>query len=187
MPKTFLVADPSFFDPYYAAKYNMSIPEYNYSIISNLNELSEPGDEFLFFGDISHGNYNETKALFDTLNIHCKKILIDKHDQLHFTPAEQTLLFDAIYEAPGIYRTTYNERFYTILMPFRKSFITFDTEQAGGDVYVVVTSSKYDLDGMVFKDNILDANIHQWGGKALYIEQLPSIIEEIEKMAREED
>lgn len=187
MPKTFLVADISFFDPYYAAKYNMSISEYNYSIISNLNEQAKAGDEFLFFGNISRGNYDETKTLFNTLNIHCKKILIDKHDQLHFTPAEQTLLFDAIYEAPGIYRKIYNERFYTILMPFRKSFMKFDTEQAGDDVYVVVTSSKYNLDGMVFKDNILDVNIHKWGGKALYIEQLPSIIEEVEKMTREED
>lgn len=187
MPKTFLVADISFFDPYYAAKYNMSIPEYNYFIISNLNERAKAGDEFLFFGNISRGNYEETKVLFDTLRSDCKKKILDKRDQLHFTPAEQGYLFDSSYEAPGIYRKNYHDKFYTILMPFTKSFIKFDVEQAGGDTYVVTTTSKYDLDGKIFKDNILDVNIHKWGGKALYIEQLPSIIEEVEKMTREED
>ena len=159
MPNVYLVADPFFFSKQVALQYNMTVDEYNNTIISNLLSCKKAGDEFYFFGELGNGTFDEFKTLFAPLNSTKTCVLIDGREQTHLSHKEYKQLFHRVWNCPGIHRGTYREKFYTFLISPSKFGLKFDLEQRGEGVYVVTTESKYET-GCLLKDKVYNASIH---------------------------
>lgn len=179
MSKVFLVADPYFFTPEAAAKFNMTIEEYNNTIITNLLTTMDVGDEFLFFGELGYGSLAALQDLLAPLNPTETCSLIDGREQTHFSQQTYKEMFHKVWNAPGIHRGTYDKKFYTFLISPAKFGMKFDLEQRGESTYVVTTESKYET-GCRFKDKVFNAAVEFNDLKPVALVDLPRIVHGIE-------
>lgn len=75
----YVVADPQFYNQKVAERRGLTVEEHNKSLIDNWNKtITDDEDVIILMGDISDGNYTQTKELF--LQLTGKKKLIDFKD-----------------------------------------------------------------------------------------------------------
>lgn len=184
--KIYLVADARLFDEDAAREQDMTVEEYNKTVIANLNSLTseEESAHYCFLGIITKGTFEQTKELFSQLG--GVKSLIDyNYNQTMFTHEQ--------WKEIGFTYSWTNSCAQKSIVNGKETFVIIEIEKDNLEkvlelgYYVAIAGS---MTGMkdIYKDKLLNISITNWGLMPIELEQeLPQIFDDQELFLRMEE
>lgn len=165
----YVAADTKFYNERAAQKRKQSIQDYNKTIISNWNNVVQDEDVIILMGDISDGNYTDTKELFSQL-VGKKKLIDYKGGNFSRLEWEEILNSKPWCVNGAVSGDINGERaIVTILSNFN------DIEQ---DKYYAAANS-LTQQNVIYKDNILNLSIENWGYTPIAYMEIPKMIDDM--------
>ena len=172
MSELYIAADMNFFNDKAAEDLELnSTGDYNLGMIKQWNSIVKPEDTVLLLGNISNGSVEGTREIFSQLN-GIKKI-ISYEENNPFTKDEWKAIGAAsVYNICGwVNGNIDNKEEKVIIVTTKKNLWNFFKDYYCAAPGSILTQKE------VFKDNILNISIENWGYYPIKYKDLPQIID----------
>lgn len=181
MDKTYIVADARFCDALAAQENNMSIDNYNNTIINNINSVVDADDTLLFIGNIGrYKNRDQIKELINSLTVKTKKC-IDMRFQPSFNTREKLsdIGIERGYSIDGFVKDKiYDTKYFVVITSdfeyYKKLFNKPDEEDY--HYYYAMPASVYPFSKLL-DNKCFNISIKEWGLSPIEYNSLPRLID----------
>ena len=191
MDKTYLVADARFCDAVAARESNMSVNDYNQTIVQNINSTVDENDTILFIGDI--GRYKNKEKINECINsiVAKTKKCVDMRFQPSFNTREKLseIGIERGYSVDGFVKdTVYDTKYFVVITSdyeyYKKLFNKPDEEEY--KYYYAMPASVYPFSKLL-DNKCFNISISEWGLSPIEYNSLPLLIDNAKVFERMEE